>query len=98
MIAELAREGVFDDPIVTEVTPLAEFHPAEGYHQGYYRANPNQAYCRATITPKVTKLRQKYAARLKSRRRAADRAVPAIHGITTSRRVRRSPAAESASR
>jgi peptide-methionine (S)-S-oxide reductase len=65
VIAELAREGVFDDPIVTEVTPLAEFHPAEGYHQGYYRANPNQAYCRATITPKVTKLRQKYAARLK---------------------------------
>jgi peptide-methionine (S)-S-oxide reductase len=65
VIAQLGREGVFDDPIVTEVTPLAEFYPAEGCHQGYYRANPSQAYCRATITPKVTKLRQKYAARLK---------------------------------
>jgi peptide-methionine (S)-S-oxide reductase len=65
VIAQLTREGVFDDPIVTEVTALAEFYPAEGYHHGYYRANPNQAYCRATITPKVTKLRQKYAARLK---------------------------------
>ena len=65
VIAQLTSEGVFDDPIVTEVTPLGEFYPAEGYHQGYYRANPSQAYCRATITPKVTKLRQKYAARLK---------------------------------
>ena len=65
VIAQLGHEGVFDDPIVTEVTPLAEFYPAEGYHQGYYRANPSQAYCRATIGPKVTKLRQKYAARLK---------------------------------
>jgi peptide-methionine (S)-S-oxide reductase len=65
LIAELIRDQVFDDPIVTEVTPLGEFYAAEGYHQGYYRANPSQAYCRATITPKVTKLRQKYAARLK---------------------------------
>jgi peptide-methionine (S)-S-oxide reductase len=65
MIAELGRDAVFRDAIVTEVTPLTEFHPAEDYHQGYYRANPSQGYCRATITPKVTKLRQKYAARLK---------------------------------
>jgi peptide-methionine (S)-S-oxide reductase len=65
VIAELTSQGVFADPIVTEVAPFAEFFAAEGYHQGYYRANPDQAYCRATITPKVTKLRQKYAARLK---------------------------------
>ena len=65
LIAELGTQGLFDDPIVTEVAPLSEFFPAEGYHQGYFRANPNQPYCRATITPKVTKLRQKYSARLK---------------------------------
>ena len=65
VIAELTEQRTFDDPIVTEVTPVAEFYPAEGYHQGYYRGNSNQPYCRATITPKVTKLRQKYAARLK---------------------------------
>ena len=65
VIAELGSQGVFDAPIVTQVAPFAEFFPAEGYHQGYYRANPNQPYCRATITPKVTKLRQKYATRLK---------------------------------
>jgi len=65
VIAELAATKVFDDPIVTEVTPLTAFFAAEDDHQGYYRANADQPYCRATITPKVAKLRAKYAARLK---------------------------------
>jgi peptide-methionine (S)-S-oxide reductase len=65
-IARLTRDGVFDQPIVTEVAPLGEFFAAEAYHQGYYRANPNQPYCRATITPKVTKLRAKYREKLKA--------------------------------
>ncbi len=65
VIARLTREGVFPDPIVTEVAPLTAFYPAEGYHQGYFRNNPNQPYCRAMVAPKVAKLRQKYASRLK---------------------------------
>ena len=65
VIAALSSESVFGAPIVTQVAPLAAFYPAEGYHQGYYRQNAEQPYCRATIAPKVTKLRQKYAARLK---------------------------------
>ena len=64
-IARLTRDGVFGAPIVTELTAFAAFYPADLKHQGYYRANSDQPYCRATITPKVTKLRQKYAARLK---------------------------------
>ncbi|MBI1795609.1 MAG: peptide-methionine (S)-S-oxide reductase MsrA [Candidatus Eisenbacteria bacterium] len=63
-IAELASQ--FDDPIVTEVAPLGAFHLAEDYHQGYYRENPGQPYCNATITPKMAKLRAKYGARLKT--------------------------------
>jgi peptide-methionine (S)-S-oxide reductase len=66
VIAELTRQNVFDDPIVTEVSPMTAFYPAEDYHQGYYRENSEQPYCRATITPKVTKLRAKYGARLKT--------------------------------
>jgi peptide-methionine (S)-S-oxide reductase len=66
VIAELTRQNVFEDPIVTEVSPMAEFYPAEDYHQGYYRGNAEQPYCRATITPKVAKLRAGYGARLKS--------------------------------
>ena len=64
-IARLTKDGVFGDPIVTEVTAFDAFYAADLKHQGYYRANSDQPYCRATITPKVTKLRQKYAARLK---------------------------------
>jgi len=66
LIAELTANGTFGAPIVTEVVPFTKFWPADAYHQGYYRNNTQQPYCQATITPKVTKLRQKYAARLKT--------------------------------
>jgi len=66
VITELTRLNVFDDPIVTEVSPMTTFYPAEDYHQGYYRENAEQPYCRATITPKVAKLRAKYGPRLKT--------------------------------
>jgi peptide-methionine (S)-S-oxide reductase len=72
VIESLGREGVFPAPIVTRIewgpTPgvgTAPFHPAEGYHQGYYARNPDQPYCRAMIAPKVAKLRAKYADRLR---------------------------------
>ncbi len=64
LIAELEREQVFPDPIVTEVVPLREWHPAEEYHQSYYARNPDRMYCRAVIAPKVAKLRAKYAEKL----------------------------------
>lgn len=65
VIAELTAEGVFDDPIVTEVKPLEAFYPAEEYHRDYYRRNPNQGYCRAVIAPKVAKVRKLYLDKLK---------------------------------
>lgn len=66
LIGELTAENVFGKPIVTELTRLAEFFPAERYHQEYYRRNPNQPYCAAVIAPKVAKLRQKWADKLKA--------------------------------
>jgi peptide-methionine (S)-S-oxide reductase len=65
VIAELEQERVFDGSIVTEVAPYTGFYPAAGYHQGYYDKNPDQAYCRIVISPKVSKLREHYADRLK---------------------------------
>jgi peptide-methionine (S)-S-oxide reductase len=65
IIAELTAEGVWSDPIVTEVTPLDKFYVAEGYHQNYYATNPNQGYCRAVIAPKVAKFRQTFIEKLK---------------------------------
>lgn len=64
-IAELAAEELWDDPIVTEITPLDKYYPAEAYHQEYFRRNPNQPYCAVVIAPKVAKFRSKYLEKLK---------------------------------
>lgn len=42
--------------IVTEIVPLTKFYKAEDYHQDYFRKNPNDAYCRIYIPPKLKKL------------------------------------------
>src|SRR5213596_2186845 len=65
VIAALTKEKVFDDPIVTEVVPAATFYVAEDYHQEYFARNPTQGYCVAVVSPKVAKLRQKFAEKLK---------------------------------
>jgi len=64
-IAELTEQGVFGDPIVTEVSPLDRFYPAEAYHDDYYARNADQPYCRFNIDPKVAKLRARFAGKLK---------------------------------
>jgi peptide-methionine (S)-S-oxide reductase len=61
IIAELGSEAVFDAPIVTEITPLEAFWPAEANHREYYRRNPSQAYCRVMIAPKLAKLRARHS-------------------------------------
>jgi peptide-methionine (S)-S-oxide reductase len=65
-IAELGSEKVYDDPIVTEVTPLVKFYPAEDYHREYFDRNPEQGYCQAVISPKVSKFRQKFVEKLRA--------------------------------
>ena len=65
IIRELTEERVWDNPIVTEVTPFEAFYEAEDYHKEYYRRNPRQAYCQVVIKPKVNKFRQNYLAKLK---------------------------------
>lgn len=65
LIASLDAQEAWKDPIITQVVPLAVFHPAEEYHQSYYRKNPSQGYCRVAVAPKLEKFRQKYSQRLK---------------------------------
>jgi peptide-methionine (S)-S-oxide reductase len=65
VIAEINAAKIWDDPIVTEVTPFEVFYPAEDYHQEYFAHNPNQGYCRVVIAPKVAKFRKLYLERLK---------------------------------
>jgi peptide-methionine (S)-S-oxide reductase len=65
VIEQLRRDGIWDDPIVTEVTPLDRFYPAEEYHHQYFQRNPARMYCQAVVAPKVAKLRREYSGRLR---------------------------------
>jgi peptide-methionine (S)-S-oxide reductase len=64
-IEQLAAEGVYEDRIVTEVTPAGPLYVAEDYHQEYFANHANQPYCMAVVAPKVTKFRRKFLDRLK---------------------------------
>jgi peptide-methionine (S)-S-oxide reductase len=65
VMAEIEDEGVWEDPIVTEVTALDAFYPAEDYHEEYFRRNGTQPYCQVVIAPKVAKFRKRHAHRVK---------------------------------
>jgi peptide-methionine (S)-S-oxide reductase len=56
---------IWADPIVTEITEINNYFPAENYHQEYYNNNENQPYCRIVINPKIQKFRKLFAAKLK---------------------------------
>lgn len=64
-LREWTEQGVFDAPLVTEVQALANYWPAEPYHQDFFARNPGQPYCVAVAAPKVRKLRQQFAQWLK---------------------------------
>lgn len=64
-INETAK-NLWDDPVVTLVLPAKTFYPAEEYHQNYYNQNTSQGYCQFVITPKISKMRQHFADKLKN--------------------------------
>lgn len=61
IIREMGESGVYSGPIVTEVLPLANYWPAEDYHQDFFANNPGQGYCVAVAAPKVAKFRKTFA-------------------------------------
>jgi peptide-methionine (S)-S-oxide reductase len=65
MIAKLNAEKIWDAPIVTEITDAPTFYPAEDYHQEFFKRNPNQGYCMAVVSPKLSKFRQKFLSKLR---------------------------------
>lgn len=62
---KLEDAGIYENPIVTEITPASEFFVAENYHQNYYNQNGNQPYCSFVITPKVEKFKKVFEDKLK---------------------------------
>jgi peptide-methionine (S)-S-oxide reductase len=63
---QLTAAEVFDQPIVTEITPASVFYKAEDYHQNYYNLNGNAPYCSYVIKPKVEKFRKVFKEKLKN--------------------------------
>ncbi|MHA2161734.1 MAG: peptide-methionine (S)-S-oxide reductase MsrA [Candidatus Thorarchaeota archaeon] len=56
--------GYWKNPIVTDIVPFIQFYQAEEYHQNYYLNNPDQAYCRLVISPKLKKFEKVFSLKL----------------------------------
>lgn len=68
-LAEKVRRDVvqewYEDEVVTEISPLKNYYPAEDYHDNYFQNNPGNAYCQSVVAPKVRKFREKFTDLLK---------------------------------
>ncbi len=62
---ELNESGAWSNPVVTEISPLEVFYPAEDYHQNYYEEHGDEMYCKFVIQPKVEKFKKAFATKLK---------------------------------
>lgn len=56
---------LWKDPIVTQIVPFEKFWPADKDNQNFYNNNRNVGYCQIIIDPKIQKLRQKFASKLR---------------------------------
>jgi peptide-methionine (S)-S-oxide reductase len=65
VIDDITRSALWSNPIVTEVTELKNYYPAEDYHQNYFKDNPEQSYCSIVIAPKVKKFYKEFGYLLK---------------------------------
>lgn len=59
-IKQLNESTLFDKPIVTSVSALEAFYPAEDYHQNFAKTHPYHPYILAHDAPKVEKLKKEY--------------------------------------
>lgn len=62
---KIEKSGLWNDPIVTEITKFDKFYSAEDYHQDYYNNNKEKSYCSFVIAPKVRKFYKEYKNLLK---------------------------------
>lgn len=65
IVIKLEEEKVFQEPIVTEITEATPFYEAEAEHKEYYSKHRQQQYCQVIIDPKIKKLQQLFADKLK---------------------------------
>jgi peptide-methionine (S)-S-oxide reductase len=65
IIADLNKSGAYDNPIVTQVSPLGVYYKAEDYHQNYFNNNSEQGYCQYVIQPKLDKFKKVFADKMR---------------------------------
>ncbi len=65
ILKQIEQERIYSNPIVTEIKAVANYYPAEDYHQNYYNQNSNQSYCSFVITPKLEKFEKIFKSKLK---------------------------------
>lgn len=65
IIEEIEREGIWPNPVVTEVLELENYTQAEDYHQDYFSNNPQNMYCNMVVQPKLAKFKKTFASKLK---------------------------------
>lgn len=65
LVRELNEAHLWDKPIVTQVVPLGKFYVAEDSHREYFSRHPEQSYCQAVISPKISKFRKQWTERLR---------------------------------
>lgn len=63
---QINDEKAYPNPVITEISPLINYYPAENYHQNYYNQNGNEGYCQYVIQPKVEKFEKIFKAKLKN--------------------------------
>ena len=63
--AKLIENKVWDKPVVTEITPINNYYEAEKYHHNYLEQNPDNAYCKAIVRPKVDKFKKVFSSKIK---------------------------------
>ncbi|MBS1132574.1 MAG: peptide methionine sulfoxide reductase [Proteobacteria bacterium] len=60
MIQQLTTARAYSTPIVTQLTPLKAFYPAEAYHQNYLALHPDQPYIVYNDLPKLAQLQKQF--------------------------------------
>jgi peptide-methionine (S)-S-oxide reductase len=71
---KLDEASAFRAPIVTEISPMQEFYPAENYHQDYYEQNQREPYCSDVIRPKLEKFKKVFREKVKAERTPMEKA------------------------
>jgi len=65
VVSNFEKEKVFENPVVTEITPFEVFYKAEDYHKNYFERNKDQPYCQFVVAPKVKKFKKIFKEKLK---------------------------------